>query len=326
MIASSTSAPVEQARHWRRRLAPSMLVAPLAIAALGCVALLIAAPRLPASVIVHWGADGTASGSPYSALLCLPLTALVSAVLWGALRRPTDVRRTAFLRVLLGLPLWLACFLTIALVGSTVLQAHPGAPVPGVPLLVGFVVGLVAGGVAGLTAPEPPALPAAPALRAQPALRRGERLVWLGRATTAPGLGAIVLGALGAAAVLVVIAGLAMRPAVALIAIVPGLLLPLVASVLHWRVRIDTRGVAAVGALGFPAIRVPLAEVAGAEVIAVAPIGDFGGVGLRFGRGVTAVATRGGEALEVTRTDGRRLVLTVDDAATAAGVLQALRA
>jgi hypothetical protein len=60
-------------------------------------------------------------------------------------------------------------------------------------------------------------------------------------------------------------------------------------------------------------------------VVSVAPLGDYGGLGLRHRRGVTAVATRGGEALEVTRADGRRLVLTVDDAATAAGVLQALR-
>lgn len=326
MTAPSPSTPAEQARRWRRSLAPSMLIAPLVVSVLGCVAFLVVAPGLPDRVIVHWGPDGTATGSPYSALLCLPITAVVSAALWVALRRPADVRRTAFLRALLGLPLWLACFLTIGLVGSVVLQARPDAPVPGVPLLVGVVVGLVAGGVAAWTAPEPPAQAPAPEARTLPALQPGERLVWLGRAVASPAVSATAVAVLGAAAVIVVVAALATEPASALVALVPALLLPLVASALHWRVRIDGSGVAAVGALGFPAVRVPLDDIASAAVIAVAPVGDYGGIGLRYGRGVTAVATRGGEALEVTRVDGRRLVLTVDDAATAAGVLRALRA
>lgn len=325
MTASSTSTPVEQARGWRRSLAPSMLIAPLAVSLLGSLAFLLAAPGLPSRVIVHWGPDGTETGSPYLALICLPLTALLSLVLWSAVRRPADVRPTAFLRIVLGLPIWLACFVTIGLIGTAVLQARPDAPVPGLPLLVGFVVGVLAGAIAALLAPEPPALPEPPAPRSQPALHLGERLVWLGRAVAGPGLTAMALGVLGAAAVVVVLAGLATQPWFALVAILPALGLPLTASMLRWRVRIDGRGVTTIGALGFPTIRVPLAEVAEADVITVAPIGDYGGIGLRHSRGITAVATRGGEALQVTRTDGSRLVLTVDDAATAAGVLRALR-
>jgi hypothetical protein len=318
-------APADQGRRWRRALVPSMLVAPATITLLGCVVLLVAAPSLPAAVAVHWGIDGVRTGSPYAALICLPLTVAVSAVLWIALRRPADVRPSPRLRFVLGLPLWLACFLTIGLVGSTVLQAQPGAPVPGLPLAVGFALGLLAGGVAAFTAPQPPAAGAVPAVRSQPEPAAGERLAWLGRAAVRPGLMAAVLGVLGAAAVGVVVAGLATSPGVALVGLVPALLLPLVASSLSWRGRVDARGVAATGALGFPVLRVPLEDVAAADVEGVAPIGDFGGIGLRFGRrGTTAVATRGGEALVVTRKDGRRLVLTVDDAATAAGVLRAL--
>lgn len=323
---SSVLAPADQGRRWRRALAPTMVVAPTAIALLGCVVLLLVAPSLPAAVVVHWGAGGTRTGSPYAALTCLPLTLGVSAVLWLALRRPVDVRRTVLLRLVLGTPLWLACFLTVGLVGSAVLQGHPDAPVPGAPLLVGFLLGLVAGGVAAATAPEPPAAPPVPAVRPQAPVAAGERLVWLGRAAVRPGLMAGVLGVLGAASVVAVVAGLATEPGAVVAGIVPALLLPVVASTLSWRVRVDARGVTATGALGFPVLRVRLADVASADVLGVAPIGDFGGIGLRLGRrGTTAVATRGGEALAVTRTDGRRLVLTVDDAATAAGVLRALR-
>jgi hypothetical protein len=325
VTAPSTRSPSGEARRWRRALLPSMLIAPVAVALLGCVAFLLAAPELPGRVIVHWGPDGSQTGSPYVALLCLPLTAVVAAVLWVAVRGPANVRRTALLRCVLGLPLWLACFLTIGLVGSVVLQAHPGVPVPGVPLLVGFAVGLVAGGIAALTAPAPPAQPDAPAPLRLPAVRAGERLVWLGRAGAAPGLMATVLGALGAVVVVVVVSGLATDPWLAVVSVVPVLALPLAASMLHWRVRVDGAGVTAVGALGFPRLRVPLHDVVSADVVVVAPIGDYGGLGLRHSRGVTAVATRGGEALQVTRADGRRLVLTVDDAAAAAGVLRALR-
>lgn len=301
MTAQLTPIPLHQeARRWSRSLVPSMLVGPAVVSVIGCLVLLLVAPGLPSTVTLHWGADGERTGSPYVALVSMPITLAVATLMWVVVRRPADVRRTVLLRVLVGAPLWLACFLTVSLVGSVVLQARPGAPVPGAPLLAGLVLGLLA-------------------------VRPGERLVWLGRAVPAPGVTWAALGALGAAAVAVAVAGFATQPWVAAVALVPALLLPLVASALHWRVRIDARGVAAVGALGFPAVRVPLEDVASTAVSVVAPVGDFGGVGLRFGRGVTAVATRGGEAMEVTRIDGRRVVLTVDDAATAVGVLQALR-
>jgi hypothetical protein len=59
----------------------------------------------------------------------------------------------------------------------------------------------------------------------------------------------------------------------------------------------------------------------------VVPLGEFGGFGLRWGPGRRlGIITRGGEALEVQRRDGRTVVVTVDDAATAAGLLMAFAA
>ena len=79
--------------------------------------------------------------------------------------------------------------------------------------------------------------------------------------------------------------------------------------------------------LGWPLYRVALSDVASAATTNVVPLGEFGGFGLRWGLGRRlGIITRGGEALEVLRRDGRAVVVTVDDAATAAGLLTALAA
>jgi hypothetical protein len=92
-------------------------------------------------------------------------------------------------------------------------------------------------------------------------------------------------------------------------------------------VRIDENGLTARPTLGWPLYRIPLADIASAASTTVVPLGEFGGFGLRWGLGKRmGIVTRGGEGLEVQRRDGRALVVTVDDAATAAGLLTALSA
>ena len=54
---------------------------------------------------------------------------------------------------------------------------------------------------------------------------------------------------------------------------------------------------------------------------------EFGGWGYRVGRGGrVGVVLRTGEALQVQRTGGRAFVVTVDDAATGAALLNTLAA
>ncbi len=76
--------------------------------------------------------------------------------------------------------------------------------------------------------------------------------------------------------------------------------------------------------LGAPRFRVPLAEVAGVTVLQVNPMGEFGGYGVRAIRGRTGIVLRRGPAIDVERTSGRHLVVTVADAAAGAALLQAL--
>jgi hypothetical protein len=72
---------------------------------------------------------------------------------------------------------------------------------------------------------------------------------------------------------------------------------------------------------------IPLDEVLGAEQVTVSPFHEFGGWGYRVGRGGrVGVVLRAGVGLQVARTGGRSFVVTVDDAATGAALLNTLAA
>jgi hypothetical protein len=77
--------------------------------------------------------------------------------------------------------------------------------------------------------------------------------------------------------------------------------------------------------LGLPVIRVPLSDIASADVATIDPFGQFGGWGIRYGfGGRVGIILRSGEALEVIRKSGRSIVITVDDAESAAALLGGL--
>jgi hypothetical protein len=94
-----------------------------------------------------------------------------------------------------------------------------------------------------------------------------------------------------------------------------------------WPVRVDEAGLTVRSALGWPQFVVTAADVESAAVAQVTPLGEFGGYGLRYApNGRVGIITRRGEALDVKRRNGRSLVVTVDDAGTAAGLLTTLSA
>jgi hypothetical protein len=91
-----------------------------------------------------------------------------------------------------------------------------------------------------------------------------------------------------------------------------------------WRITISNRGVTIRSAVGLIRQTIPLDTISGVRVVQISPIADFGGWGIRFGAGRTGYVVRGGEALEIARTAGRSVVVTVDDAATATALLEGL--
>ncbi|WP_435975176.1 hypothetical protein [Streptomyces sp. Qhu_M48] len=103
---------------------------------------------------------------------------------------------------------------------------------------------------------------------------------------------------------------------------VPGLALARV------RVTVDRRGVTVRPALvPRPRVRVPLDEIAGADVRELdtaAVLDDFGGWGYRVRAHRTGVVVHTGETLVVRRDNGREFAVTVPDARTAAALLNTL--
>lgn len=319
----------------RRVTLPLVVVAlPLAITVVATITTAVLAGGAPTDVAVHWNASGTADGfapawtvSVVGAASGLVFT-VVGALMLALAREGEHPSRTGK-------------FLVSAVVGASALigtagiwilatqqEGMPTPPVfPGIVLWFGVAIG------SGLLAwwSTPPAAPwtAHDPEPAKPlSLGAAERAVWIGTARMPfAAVLAISLVALGLI-VLVTVAVLQTGEGAAWPAlIVPGLLGLLLLGLSRYRVRVDDEGLSVHGALGLPRWRIPAGGVESAGVVEVEPLREFGGWGVRIGRGGrTGVITRAGEALQVRRRNGRALVVTVDDAGTAAALLTTVAA
>ena len=281
-------------------------------------------PDLPERIAIHWGGrepDGFA-GFWEIAGTVLWLNVLLGGVFSVAAASLTNASSPVRGRLLVAAGVASSTAVTVGLVGTVGIQ-RGGAAVPdtlqaGQSLLVGLAVGLVLGAVAFFVAPrfervDPGVEPQTDPIE----LSAEERAVWTGVA--APDRRFLLLYA---AIVVLLVGGTvvgAIDQPVAVVAVAAVLLVS--ASVLRWRVVVSRTGFTARGLFGLPVLRVPLSEVEGARVVPVEAMSQFGGWGLRFGGGRVGVILRSGEGIEVTRSRGRAVVVTVDDATTAAALL-----
>ncbi|WP_406143284.1 DUF1648 domain-containing protein [Streptomyces sp. NBC_01012] len=91
------------------------------------------------------------------------------------------------------------------------------------------------------------------------------------------------------------------------------------------RVTVDRRGLTVASTvLPRPRLALPLDGIAGADSVRINPTADFGGWGYRLRPNRRGVIMRSGEALSVRTAQGREYVVTVDDSATAAALLNGL--
>jgi Domain of unknown function (DUF1648) len=303
------------------------------------LATLVAVPaalwsRLPAQVADHWTLTGTANGTaPWlvAFLLLGVLAAVGGGLIWlgwtvtrngaptGRSRRTAAAGAAGMMTMglfLMALSTALAIMMALAnLGGGGLSSASVGigglAGSAGGPALLAATAGYLLrryGGLGAVDSGEP---------RPSLGLRAGERAVWTGRARArwAWPAGALLL----VAGVLVGIVTAQRAPAVVLLLI--GVLLLGFTEV---RVTVATRGVTVgYGTLGLRLTRIPLRRIASARAVERTPLA-FGYRGSLALFGAAAVIVRPGPALRLTLQDGKSFLVTVDDAATGAALLNDL--
>lgn len=322
----TTTSTTPAATSRPRRLATLVgLVIPLALVVVSTAVMLIALPTAPAEVVVHWGIDGERSMGPAWTfpLLTIVIGAGIPVLLWAIGVRGRAVGDAVVL--LASTALAVAAMLAVVMPWSLI--AQPADAV--VPALTGAAVGLGVGAGAWFLMPRDPMVQPS-AVAAEPiAAPRGARSVWSSvvrmPASARIGIAAGILVSAVAVGIAIAVAGAGAWWLV----IVPLVLIVAFLTTTEFRVTAGRAGLVVRSVIGWPAFRVAAGELEHVEITTIEPMTDFGGWGLRIAltrggaRRAFGVVMRAGEAIEVTRRDGRVLVVTVDDAATGASVLAA---
>ncbi|MGU3436277.1 hypothetical protein ACNHUS_25065 [Actinomycetes bacterium M1A6_2h] len=261
--------------------------------------------------------------SKTSSLGSLVAVTVVTTVLFSGLLSTFLLRATYvdhLVRALLAaVSVWQGAFLAAVLVGTVAVQSGGASNASiDLALFVGFVVAIAFAAAAWrLTPRDDPRPPVAglPDSASRIPLSDNESVVWTRTASSRVGVAAAAV-----AFMVCVVAGAVSGTWFALL--IGLVVLVLVGSQMTWRVTADHRGLTCTPLLGFPTVATPLDEIEYAEATTVGALREFGGFGLRLGRkGRTGIALRSGVALEIHRAGNRPLVITVDDADTAAGVI-----
>jgi hypothetical protein len=315
-----------------RRFVLVALVLPVVVMVVAVAIQLALLPLLPDPAAIHWGADGQPDGfapawvtTVVVVFFGLGVTLLIGlSALRGLRRGGRGPSYRALGALCLGLTTYLAVLTTWTLVTQAGLADAADAPSVWLPLAASLLVGVVAGVIAWRLQPEQAYRPVASAAPEAIVLGPADAPVWM-RTATMGRVGVLVALVVVALAAAAVGAWLTAPTSAALLLSGLALLIGLVAAaMMSFRVRVDDAGLAIRSSLGWPRFAVALDDIASVAVVEVEPIGDFGGYGLRWAGGRTGVVLRRGPALSVTRKAGRVLVVTVDDAAQGAALLQAL--
>jgi hypothetical protein len=307
---------------------------PLGLTLLGAGLMLAWIPDVPSSIAVHWGADGRPDGFGPAwsmpvilASVGVGLALLFALMGWGASRSGEWGPTLRFLGALGG---GTSVLITVGMTVSFAMQrgadAYADAPSALVPLLSAFVAGAAAGVLAWFVQPD--VTVSGGSVASDPALvpvGDGERVAWLRTTTMSRPAMIAIVGVTLLQAALAVVSAFAGSDLWWLFAALAVVFAVLTAAMCVFRVSVTAAGLRVSSIAGVPRFVVPLADIDAVSVTRVDPAAQFGGWGIRVGvDGRLGIVLHSGEAIQVTRRGGRTLVVTVDDAATGAGLLSAL--
>lgn len=310
------------------------LVVPAVLTLVSLVVQLFALPHVPSTIAIHWGANGQPDGfGPAWLQLVLAVVVGFGVPLLIALMALPGLRRGdrgPSYRLLGAVAAAMSALMAVLMSWTLVAQVGLTDPKDAPSVLPALAVGFAAAALVGLAAwflqpkAEPLNVTSTPAEGL--VLSPGEHAAWFGATAMVRG-GLIAIGiacvAISGGAIFSWFAG---APIVLTVVLgVVGLIFIVAAfttTVFH--VRVDVTGLSVASPLGFPRFHVPLSDIRSVEVSDVSPLGEFGGYGIRSTIGAFGVVLRRGSAITVTRTSGRRFVVTVDDASRGAALLEAL--
>ena len=312
-----------------RRAIVLIVVPPLAAAVASIVALLALAPRLPDPLATHWGFNGEINGTG-SVASVIGLTAVfvplfTAAVLVVFLLMSRGRSSSLFTRLIVATSVFVGVL--IALIPLTFVIPQLGLSagetfdsIVLVPWIVGvFVVSGVVATAMALLVPTTAVIEGDAAGAPAISLGAGEKAYWARTVAPHTAVIAIPIAALVIETVVLTLVGLPWW-----VPLIVDLVIVLAASTLVWRVVIDDRGARARALFGVPRFSIPLSAVSGAQQVEVHAM-KFGGWGIRVdAQGRWGVIIRSGDAIEIVRRDKAPFVITVDDAATGAALLNGL--
>lgn len=328
-------------RRARRAFVWVGVVVPVAITLLSGLVIAVWLPQLPDPAATHWSGGGGPDGFgpawtflPVGLALPLVLIAGMSVLALAAHRLPprdpAGPLWSPTARLLGAMNVAVAVLIAVLMLVTAGVQRGlaDAADAPDVTpwMFAGFGAALAAGLLGWALQPRLDAESAAGAADVMPlALQPSERAAWVQTATTSR----------AGVATLVAVVGVLMATAVVLLALeqpvgwimvgVGALLVVLMLMMLTFRVRVSEDGLLVRSTAGWPRFRIRPDDVRSVRATKVHPFAEFGGWGVRLAvDGRFGVVLRTGDALEVTRRNGRTFVVTVGDAATGAALLSAV--
>lgn len=311
------------------RLVLASAILPLVTAMAGAFLIWRWSTDLPDRIAIHWGTEGADSFASVATTSWLLVSFGVAFALIGlalSFAQPDD---PFVARIAAATTTGTTAFVAALMVGLTAEQRGladaSDATVSGMSVFAAVIVGVAFAAVAVALVPRWAPPPHTPAPRDVPTTDVGESdlVVWTRSVAVHNYLVAILVATIGVVGLIGVISGLWW------IVIFTLVLLALALWFCTIRVTVDRQGVTVTGIFDWPKSHTSLDEIVRARTAQVHPIRHFGGYGFRFAvfgpyRGAKGFVLRGGEAIMLERADGGHTLIVVDDAATAAGVINTL--